>query len=520
MSIWRVLTITVFISGLTHYQAIAFPAYKDLLVNTVQPHAKLRTCGTCHVNKGGGGPRNLFGEDFEENGMSAVALISILQIDSDGDGATNEEELKVGTFPGDRNDVQQQVERGGAVFPEPSVQAKNATPSIATRPKKMPYEPAPGVIHIYDGNIVDSPVGLRLSRWGTGGWEQTDEFGFNTDTVLLINTMSRSEGVSMEFDDPPLLDGDKQNHYLVMWVRFPPLQGRLEEIAAGINMQVGPGRSTGRSSGAGVGLPGAGPNFGDMVQRMRSMGREMPPEAMDMIRGYGGVVPEMSETESSQSRVSPEVGLGNEPLAESTAAAVAHSQEAALSVLRLVMLIENEEGRGWAAVNYGIPFDYSYGDKWGWTRISVPLSLAKGFPLKEGSKIRRIIMTGDADDDMYVGYVALVRDDEPYLKGSISATMFSGYDRTQSTSRDEILKSQPIFQASVGQSVTMWVKLSSEAPMAKVQWDLSGDGIYDKVGLAVRHVFQQPGTFTISALIEDIYRIKKPQQIEAKVRVY
>lgn len=60
-------------------------------------------CGTCHVDPRGGGRRNPFGKDY---GRIAIAQgekynEALGALDSDGDGATNDQEFAAGTNPGD-----------------------------------------------------------------------------------------------------------------------------------------------------------------------------------------------------------------------------------------------------------------------------------------------------------------------------------------------------------------------------------------------------------------------------------
>jgi len=58
----------------------------------------LDTCGLCHIDPNGGGARNPYGVDFANNGHSFTA---IEQMDSDGDGFKNIDEINALTFPGD-----------------------------------------------------------------------------------------------------------------------------------------------------------------------------------------------------------------------------------------------------------------------------------------------------------------------------------------------------------------------------------------------------------------------------------
>ena len=64
-----------------------------------QPQIKpLESCLACHENKGGGGEMNDFGNDWLKNGKK---FENIKNLDSDGDGVTNAQEIQDETLPGD-----------------------------------------------------------------------------------------------------------------------------------------------------------------------------------------------------------------------------------------------------------------------------------------------------------------------------------------------------------------------------------------------------------------------------------
>jgi len=62
-------------------------------------------CATCHFDPKGGGKRNPFGEDYERIAIPAGEKVTkeLKEKDSDGDGYTNEQELKAGSNPGNPN---------------------------------------------------------------------------------------------------------------------------------------------------------------------------------------------------------------------------------------------------------------------------------------------------------------------------------------------------------------------------------------------------------------------------------
>jgi len=62
-------------------------------------------CASCHIDARGGGGRNAFGRDFFKHGVPNGNRYTeeLGNLDSDGDGFTNDEEFAAKTHPGDPN---------------------------------------------------------------------------------------------------------------------------------------------------------------------------------------------------------------------------------------------------------------------------------------------------------------------------------------------------------------------------------------------------------------------------------
>ncbi|MCL4436828.1 MAG: Ig-like domain-containing protein [Thaumarchaeota archaeon] len=102
-----VLFITVLLT--TIQVATAYSSYQTAFNTKYSTSGtRLDSCGLCHVNPAGGGPRNPYGQAFGNQSMHASnatqAFINIEHLDSDGDGYTNLAEILARTFPGNASD--------------------------------------------------------------------------------------------------------------------------------------------------------------------------------------------------------------------------------------------------------------------------------------------------------------------------------------------------------------------------------------------------------------------------------
>lgn len=81
----------------------AIPEYSREL-----PEALKSFCQVCHV-RASGGPMNSYGDDYVSYGGSVE---SIGELDSDGDGFSNEEELAASSLPGDPDSTPTSKKKG------------------------------------------------------------------------------------------------------------------------------------------------------------------------------------------------------------------------------------------------------------------------------------------------------------------------------------------------------------------------------------------------------------------------
>ena len=97
--IFSIFLMSMLISFLTDPDAFARP----FRLSKLPDGGKNFSCATCHINPRGGGARNPFGKDYQKIGVPAGDKYTpaLGEMDSDGDGFSNDQEFVAGTNPGD-----------------------------------------------------------------------------------------------------------------------------------------------------------------------------------------------------------------------------------------------------------------------------------------------------------------------------------------------------------------------------------------------------------------------------------
>ena len=82
---------------------VSFAVGRPFRLSKLPDKGKNFGCATCHVNPRGGGKRNPFGKDYEKIALKAGDTYTkdLGKLDSDEDGASNDQEFAAGTNPGD-----------------------------------------------------------------------------------------------------------------------------------------------------------------------------------------------------------------------------------------------------------------------------------------------------------------------------------------------------------------------------------------------------------------------------------
>ena len=95
--------LAIFICGMLSLIMISVVLGRQHRLKKIPDKGKNFGCGTCHFNPKGGGKRNPFGKDYRKIGLKAKDNYTdeLGELDSDGDGFTNDQEFDAGTHPGD-----------------------------------------------------------------------------------------------------------------------------------------------------------------------------------------------------------------------------------------------------------------------------------------------------------------------------------------------------------------------------------------------------------------------------------
>ncbi|MEW6670602.1 MAG: thrombospondin type 3 repeat-containing protein [Thermodesulfobacteriota bacterium] len=94
---------TLFMSAIMSLSTGSDVLARSFRLSKLPDGGKNFSCATCHINPRGGGARNPFGKDYQNTGIPAgdKYTLALGQMDSDGDGFTNDQEFAAGSNPGD-----------------------------------------------------------------------------------------------------------------------------------------------------------------------------------------------------------------------------------------------------------------------------------------------------------------------------------------------------------------------------------------------------------------------------------
>ncbi|MCX7778486.1 MAG: hypothetical protein N2381_10615 [Armatimonadetes bacterium] len=322
-------------------------------------------------------------------------------------------------------------------------------------------------IAIYDGDLSNSQVQLTLGQWGTGLVEEVEGAGYmSRGKMLRLTIYSLVEGGCFIFGKPIEIPGRQSSLYIVMWVKFigAPTERVPEEVSPyGTTPEIG--------GGAAEYQPGA-----------------------DFKGGIPGVVPS-----------APVAGVGR--------------VTANLTTLRLVL----DFGKGWSELNYEVPFEILKPEQTGWVRLPIPLANARGLPIEPGLKLQRLLIGADKADELFIGRMLFVHDEEP-LRATIKSSWKDEYDFDVSRNIEEVRHLPKVFIGAINMPIDFWIEVDEGASITEVLWDFDkSDGVnWEKPnakGNIVRMFYPKPATYIVSVMVRDLLGLKEPLIVERKVKV-
>ena len=339
---------------------------------------------------------------------------------------------------------------------------------------------------LYEGSVGK---GLSLGSWGSGSVEETDEVKFENHKVLVVHTEGLYAGGRLEWSPPLDVKGILADNFGYLRVAlyiprraaapgaFPGMPG-MPGVPGGPEMPGGPPEMPG--------FPGMPPGMGGMPPFMPfqslqgEWGPMMPPWGRRRGREFPGM-PGMPGMPGVERRPPREIGA-------------------------LKVLIETDRGSWLALPPYEL--DLSRAGPTGWLELNLPLKkFERGAPVGPDSKLRRLLLFGDAEGDIYVGRLSLARDPSP-----ISLTAVALYGGRASTEVDCVEGDTIVFTADV------------EGGLASVEvyWDFDrSDGIgREATGTRVEHTFERPGDYVVTVVAEDTEGVKPEARAQIVVHVH
>jgi hypothetical protein len=157
------------------------------------------------------------------------------------------------------------------------------------------------------------------------------------------------------------------------------------------------------------------------------------------------------------------------------------------------MIVTTSDGKKSEAY---VPISTSGRGERGWKQVAIPLGGITGFE-RTNKMIKEIAFSGDSTATFYLGDIRIINDTTP-ISGEAKI------DRTN---------------LALGDEATLTAYGYGGSSVLKYEWDFDSDGKADAEGSYIKHRFRNPGDFTVTLMVTDVYGMKPSYKTQLKLKV-